>query len=267
MPWGGGGGVSSQLTRSILSANQIYYVNGTTGNDANNGLTSGTAWATMAQAMLGISQVDFNGYAVTVQVADGTYASFTVPICVGQGGAWALTINGNSTTPSNVVFTSSTQQSTFNILAFCSATIQNCLFSNTHTGTARPISNVGGHLVIGAGVYVGAGDEQIFTSGNGMTEGGGPITVTAGGRIFCSVAYGGVFSYFGTMNMGTTTYTGRTFYAQGNGCIECPATFTGTVTGQRYFAEFGGIVQTYSGNANYLPGNAAGGTATGGQYN
>lgn len=44
------------------------------------------------------------------------------------------------------------------------------------------------------------------------------------------------------------------------------ATFTGTATGTRYRASANGVVTTYGGGANYLPGNAAGATATGGQY-
>jgi hypothetical protein len=45
-------------------------------------------------------------------------------------------------------------------------------------------------------------------------------------------------------------------------------TFTngGTVTGTRYNCDLNGIMDTGGGGANYVPGNAAGATATGGQY-
>jgi hypothetical protein len=45
-------------------------------------------------------------------------------------------------------------------------------------------------------------------------------------------------------------------------------TFTngGTVTGQRYNVAANGVIFTNGGGANYLPGNAAGASATGGQY-
>jgi hypothetical protein len=44
-------------------------------------------------------------------------------------------------------------------------------------------------------------------------------------------------------------------------------TFTGAATGKRYDVTENGVISTAGGGANYFPGNAAGTTATGGQYN
>ena len=43
-------------------------------------------------------------------------------------------------------------------------------------------------------------------------------------------------------------------------------TFSGSATGQRYNASQNSVINTYGGGASYFPGNAAGATATGGQY-
>jgi len=43
-------------------------------------------------------------------------------------------------------------------------------------------------------------------------------------------------------------------------------TWSGAATGPRYSSSLNGIINTGGGGANYLPGNAAGSTATGGQY-
>lgn len=43
-------------------------------------------------------------------------------------------------------------------------------------------------------------------------------------------------------------------------------TFTNAATGKRYRAEENGIVSTLGGGANFLPGNVAGTTASGGKY-
>jgi hypothetical protein len=43
-------------------------------------------------------------------------------------------------------------------------------------------------------------------------------------------------------------------------------TFSGSATGTRYVAQHNGIINTGGGGASYLPGDAAGSTATQGQY-
>jgi hypothetical protein len=43
-------------------------------------------------------------------------------------------------------------------------------------------------------------------------------------------------------------------------------TFTGSTAGQRYNVSGNGVIQTYGGGANYLPGSVVGSATTGGQY-
>ena len=56
-------------------------------------------------------------------------------------------------------------------------------------------------------------------------------------------------------------------FANGGMISAASLTFSGAATGTRYFAALNGIVYTNGGGATYFPGNAAGATATGGQYN
>lgn len=90
--------------REVLTANRTYYVR-TDGSDSNNGLanTSGGAFLTIQKAINTIvGNLDLAGFTVTIQVGDGTYtgaASFSAP----WTGGGAVTIQGNSSTPANVL--------------------------------------------------------------------------------------------------------------------------------------------------------------------
>jgi len=91
--------------REKLTAARTYYVR-TDGSDSNNGLanTSGGAFLTVQKAIDVIyATLDLGGKDVTVQVADGTYTGAVLadgPF-IGKG---SVTINGNNSTPTNVVF-------------------------------------------------------------------------------------------------------------------------------------------------------------------
>jgi hypothetical protein len=92
----------------ILFADTTFYVR-TDGNNANNGLTntSGGAWATIQYACDYMAGVDANGYGVTIQVGDGSYAAASagnqcVSILYRPRNALYFKIYGNTTTPANV---------------------------------------------------------------------------------------------------------------------------------------------------------------------
>jgi hypothetical protein len=89
----------------VLSANRTYYVR-TDGSDANNGLanTAGGAFLTVQKAIDTVAAIDLSSYAVTIQMADGTYSG---PVILkAYVGAGPVTIQGNTGTPSNVVLNS-----------------------------------------------------------------------------------------------------------------------------------------------------------------
>lgn len=90
--------------REVLTANRTYYVR-TDGNDGNSGLanTSGSAFLTVQKAIDIVAALDIGVFNVTIQVADGTYTGSVV-----VNGPWlgsgVVTVQGNLTTPANVLF-------------------------------------------------------------------------------------------------------------------------------------------------------------------
>lgn len=96
--------VQAKWMRERITANRTYYVR-TDGNDSNTGLanTSVGAFLTIQKAVDVIrSTLDIgSGVTVTIQIADGTYADGAVVQNI--TGSGSVVIQGNATTPSNVV--------------------------------------------------------------------------------------------------------------------------------------------------------------------
>ena len=90
--------------REPLTANRTYYV-ATTGSNSNDGLSAGAPFLTIQKAVdVVAANLDLNGFTVTIQLADGTYtASVALRNVVGFRAAGDLTIQGNNSTPANVV--------------------------------------------------------------------------------------------------------------------------------------------------------------------
>lgn len=92
--------------REILTADRTYYVDASAGSDSNNGLTVGTAFATIQKAIdVGLA-VDNSIYQVTIQVQDGTYNE-VINVDRSPIGGGLLKIVGNVSSPGNVLLTSS----------------------------------------------------------------------------------------------------------------------------------------------------------------
>jgi len=99
------GNVTANNLREKLTAARTYYVR-TDGNDSNTGLanTSGGAFLTIQKAIDVVSGLDINGQVITIQIADGTYTGLvSLKNITGFSSAGNLVIQGNSTTPANVV--------------------------------------------------------------------------------------------------------------------------------------------------------------------
>ncbi len=254
--------------RIRLTGALTLYVS-TTGNDSNTGLSAGSPFLTVQKAINVLHDgYDLNGYSATIQLADGTYGG-TISVSgafVGAASETSININGNNGTPSNVVL----------------SPVGNCL--SAASGAGISISNLKmlpttGHGIlsnnaivafnnivfgaVGAGVYyhiVAFSRAYVYAYGNYSIVGG------ALGHLTCDT--GSLVSITGK----TITITGNptiSTYAVNAGasefvCYGC--TFSGTAVGNRYSATTNSVIYTNGGGANYLPGNAAGSTATGGQY-
>lgn len=259
----------------ILTANRDYYVR-VDGNDSNDGLTDSAAGAflTIQRAVDEVAKLEFRGYDVTINVGAGTYTDAVVlKRCNNQGNynGGLPRLKGDEATPSNVII---------------QVDGTSCINTSFHTGHWR----IGGFKLINT------------TSGGCLTVQNGCMIEMVGAMDFGSSAswhigvyQGGFFwlqSNYDITGSATAHYLARNnaYINLGGGytvtlagvpnfsvyfawALECATilasstTFAGSgATGIRYRVELNGVINTNGGGAAYFPGNAAGGTATGGQY-
>jgi hypothetical protein len=258
---------------NLLLSASTYYVNGTTGSDSNDGLTSSTAFKTLQKAAVASTRYNLNGFSVTVNVAAGLYGPVNLPPVNGSG-----TVNfvGDTANPINCII---------------------------HANTGPAVAVNGGPYYFsgfrfesdasdltrawpGAGVFAPTGYLALLTCNEFGTCADGHM-VTWGGAIgFINIIriLGGGYCHIGGSFGGTI--------GGGGGAIKqyiipnpvnityfCTADRTSTVspridsitgkanvTGTRYAAQSNGVVDSSGQGITFLPGTIAGITNTGGQY-
>lgn len=251
--------------REKLTAARTYYVR-TDGNDSNSGLanTSGGAFLTIQKAVDVCAALDFNGFSATVQVGDGTW---TAPATVSSTVNGILTIAGNATTPDNVLWSLS-------------------------SGSCLTVSGPGVRVVVkdmklqtGGVSGVASSDRASVTAANctfgacgyahvAGVSGGSVVVVGTTCRIVGSApAFANLDNANLDITLATFTLTGTPAFS--NAFIACQAnsyarcvqpTFSGSATGSRYSVNTNSVINVNAAGATFLPGNAAGTAATGGQY-
>jgi hypothetical protein len=269
------GGVSFPNTtisggRELLTANRTYYVR-TDGSNSNNGLanTSGGAFLTIQKAYDVItSTLDLGGKTATMQVGSGT---FTAGLSVTQPwtGGGAVVLQGDTSTPANVIISTTGASCVATTVPLPGAlTVQGFELRTTSGGSG--IDNSGGgviiagvmrygacanaHMQVASGCYIGVVSNYTI-SGNASQH----WNALHGGFIQCdgkTITLSGTPAFSSAFAMGTNT--GK-IEAIGN-------TFSGSATGTRYSVTANAVINTNGGGASAFPGNASGGTGTGGQY-
>jgi hypothetical protein len=253
--------------RPFLTAARTYYVS-PTGNDGNDGLTAATPFLTIQKAFDTASALDFKGYTVTIQLADGTYTSGLNIAQSHIGGQ--LIIQGNATTPSNVVI-STTGVNCINITAFLqSALTVGSMKLQTATSGNCLYAGGGGAIVYYGNIAFGAcAGSHIFAENQSTIQCVGNYSIignatehwvaNTGGMISCNyrtitILAGLSISYFCyATRMGMCQVSGNTFS-------------TTAITGTRYVVDTNAVIYTNFAGANYLPGSVAGSSSYGGQY-
>jgi hypothetical protein len=252
-----------------LTADRTYYVR-TDGSDSNNGLadTSGGAFLTIQKAIDVACTVNKGLYNITIQVDNGTY---TTPLVLKRHyGDGTITIKGDSTTPSNVVI------STTSANCFTGGNINNWILDGLKLQTITSSHCI--NLIRGSEIQIknldfgsAAGGYHISLTGisNCLVTGNYTIsgTPTNGSHIICQ--NGSAFrSHSNTITvLNTPAFSATTgfAFAQMQGSIDYyNCTFSGSATGRYYYAIHGGYIRG-SNNGNF-PGNSAGTTATNGYY-
>lgn len=267
--------------REPLAANRTYYVR-TDGSDTNDGLTNANtgAFATLQHAYDVISNfIDFKGFTVTIQVADGTYTS-GISITNPWHGGGTLVIQGNTTTKANCIIDIATSSSPFYISATLPGQlgIKGFKLRNTYTSAVPLVQNSGRGTVVLSNLELAGAST---TGYNGMIHAGetgariilaSDISITGSAAAFIAAVSGGNIQFYGQ----TITVTGALnfswAFAAASGLSEINmggATFNvsgATVTGQRYLIGYESFINTGNAGENYFPGNINGLTHSGAIY-
>jgi hypothetical protein len=267
-------------TRIILTAATTFYV-GTNGSDANNGLTSGTPWKTLAHAMsVIIGQYDFGGQTVTLQVVAGS-SNYTERLTLSPwvgGGSFIFDGGGKTINYAGVATNDGTVFLQGGALPGI-ATIQNVTIASSQ-GASSLVTGIfvqsASSLKIGSGVTFGSNFSAhmlalnpgsiIFLAASLTISGNSPNGFFVNGGVIR--LFGGAISitFSAAVSIGVVADA-----LNGGGLISLPSSLVtwvnpGNVTGQRYSVASNAIITTAGGGLNFIPGTIAGTTSSGGQY-
>ncbi len=252
--------------RELLIAARTYYV-ATTGSDSNNGLAIGTPFLTIQKAVDVIcNTLDLQSYAITIQVADGTYTGATTfGSYVGSSTTSGITIQGNISTPANVII-STPSANCFSALSGVSSGLWIVKDMKLQTTTS------GWCIRGGAGAEVRFGNINFGAAGSGhIYNPNGLLLSISNYAISGSAPYhintegnGITFSYYKTITItGTPAFSTSFAIANYRGSIILEGnTYSGSATGKYYAANSGGWIHS----STQLPGNAVGTISNGGAY-
>jgi hypothetical protein len=247
--------------REKLAAARTYYVNASTGNDNNSGLTSGTAFATIQKAFDTVANtLDLNGNNVTIQLAAGTYGAggqvFAPWIGVGN-----VTLLGDATTPSNVVVPGITVGASPNTVVGSNGArlfVSGIRLTSGITATEGSLISINGPM------------EYAMTGNQITAQRFSTVYIFAG----YTISSGGIAHYNATTNGAiistsaiTVTLTGSPVFTTGFGfagrqsrVVIFATTFSGATgaSSPRYSLKSGGLVDVNGQGTSYLPGTVAG---------
>lgn len=249
--------------REVLSANRTYYVNASTGSDSNNGLGSGTAFATRQKAVDVVAMLDLSIYNVEIQLAGNfTDACAVNGPWVGSGTVTMVGAGSGSTTINR------TSGNALTARGGAIIGIRACTLRTTTSGTCLyaetgAVINGGSDIVFGASAsnHIYADFAGIITMASSYSiTGAAAVHVRSQGFSNCTAT--GI----------TVTLTGTPGFAVFAAADRLGAvnyfsnTYSGSATGTRYISNLNSLIFTNGAGATALPGGTAGSTATGGQY-
>jgi hypothetical protein len=266
----------------VPTADVLLYVR-TDGNDNNDGgaNTSARAFATIQKA------IDV----VTTRYSSS--ASFGVRIVLGNPGTYAPAINNRYPGAviiegggANYIITSGD----IGVGGPCSfasrvgrVTLKSINLTNTtSSGFAISVACLGGYVFLDTmavtSLLNNPNYSPIYIVENGVLSMTGSFVLNGGDntqrqmRALIQVATGGVFGGTPapmTMSLATSSWVAGMIEAQMTGVAmfgSITINASGAFAGPRYSVYSNGVINTYGGGANFFPGNAAGTSATGGQY-
>lgn len=255
-----------------LAATSTFYVS-TTGNDANDGLTSATAFLTMQEAWNTlVGNFTLNSQNVNIEVGAGTYTAGVSANGPASGFSNDNGINfiGSSGNPDNTVINANSSAA-FSATNGAAYTING--FQLNNSGGSAINAFLYGEVAFKNIDFGTCSGTHISAHGMGAARCTGNYEITGNaGVAHISTSQQGLALIDGTAYAITVTINGspnlNVFAQIGASQLYIPGvTFNGTPTCQRYSANFNGVIYTGTGgNPNYLPGTSAGGVINGGVY-
>lgn len=261
----GTGSDCGSASRPILTSTTNFYV-ATTGSDSNP-CTSGSKCLTIQHGLDVADAYDLNNQTVNVNVADGTYSGGIALLSPTIGGI--INLIGDNTTPASCIISVSSNDAiaaaNYGVLNVQGFKLQTTTFGSGINASNGGVVNITGNMNFGTIASYG-----MAAVGNGHIVDTSNYTISGGSLIHLAAFNGGSIVENGnTVTLSGTPTFGQYFSQVGfGGAVQATSiTYSGSATGTRYNVYDNGTINVNGGGANYFPGNAAGSTSTGGQYN
>ncbi len=257
--------------RPQLVRNMTLYVNGTTGNDANDG-SVGSPLKTLQAAVNLAFQYGPGSFTVTIEVADGSYAMVATPAIPGPN----IVINGNAISPGNVIVNTGAGVNQHAILCNGpnSLTVKNLKGQGVGVNSGAFVATSGGLLkaqntingALNGNVFHAFGDAEVHVNGPHVVAGNcsAVLATSFGGTV--QIASGVVFTISTPIAVGDFAMSSAGGVIGFNAPPIAAFVNPGNVAGRKFNAVLNGVISVAGSGANYLPGSSAGVTSTGGQY-
>jgi hypothetical protein len=196
--------------REKLSSNKNIYINGTSGDDNNDGLTAATAFKTLERSVVAVYSYDLSNFNITINIAAGTYLGrFDFDAAILGANGSSVTIKGAGSGSTTLQINASFGEG--------AGLIQNSTNTIFVTGVKLEAIGSSGKYLRGLSQY-GAGTIQVSNDvnfGNFRVGTNSEHMYADGGRIYISSNYtvsGGAAKHFTAVLSGhIPTYTSGPF--------------------------------------------------------
>jgi hypothetical protein len=281
--------LAADMGREVLTANRTYYVR-SDGNDANTGRanSSGGAWLTLQHAVFYIAEnLDIAGFNITISVGAGTFAGFGYASLTG-GGTLGIVGAGAASTiiedgPNDGIYNFGECICIIQLIGPTLLYVNNVTLDATSTYTAIAIYKPNFTFQVGNVDNTSALDVDVIVPDGGTAfsiynQGFFAIQASAGGgAVNFSFATSSAYDIFDTSGyvylfcdaplvVTETPAFSNSFAYIGENVWAKITNVSGAATGPRFIVQPTGYLQTETNDLTYLPGNAAGTIAVGGQY-